>query len=67
MHGRDKKCTQRKAEGKRPLGRIRHRWDDKRILRKKGMRKWTGFVWLSIISSGGLFKPFTLSKRLGIS
>jgi hypothetical protein len=46
----------RKPEGKRPHGRPRRRWEDNiRIdLREIGM-VWTGFVWLRIANSGGLF------------
>jgi hypothetical protein len=46
----------RKSEGKRPLGRSRHRW--KRILEwilEKWCRKmWTGFIRLRIGTSNGL-------------
>jgi hypothetical protein len=43
----------RKPEGKRPLGRRRHRWVDniKMDLRE---REWTGLIWLRIGTSGGL-------------
>jgi hypothetical protein len=42
-------------EGKRPLGRPRHKWVDniKMDLRKSGM-VWTGSIWFRIGSSGGL-------------
>jgi hypothetical protein len=44
-----------KPEGKRPLGRPRHRWVDniKMDLREIGM-VWTGSIWLRIKTSGGL-------------
>jgi hypothetical protein len=37
-----------KHEGKIPLTRPRHRWDDniRMDLRKQGWRVWTGFIWL---------------------
>jgi hypothetical protein len=45
-------------ERKRPLGRRRHRWVDniKIYLREMGWDGvvWTGSIWLSIGSSGGL-------------
>jgi hypothetical protein len=42
-----------KPEGKRPLGRPRHRWEDKiRIdLRELAWGVWTGFDWLRVIVS----------------
>jgi len=42
-------------EGKRPLGRPRHRWGDniKMMLRKYGGKVWTGFIWLTTGASGG--------------
>jgi hypothetical protein len=45
----------RKPEGKRPLGRPRHRWVDniKIGLRQDGM-VWTGSIWLRIGTSRGL-------------
>jgi hypothetical protein len=45
-----------KPEGKRPLGRPRHRWEDKirMELGKKCGRLWTGFITLTIGTSGGL-------------
>jgi hypothetical protein len=45
-----------KPDGKRPLGRRRHRWEDqvKLNLREIGWRVWSGFTWLRIVSSGGL-------------
>jgi hypothetical protein len=46
----------RKPEGKRPLGRPRHRWVNniKMDLRWDGI-VWTGSIWLKIGTSGGLF------------
>jgi len=43
-------------EGKRPLGRPRHRWEDniKMDLREMGSMRRTGFGWLRIGSSGRL-------------
>jgi hypothetical protein len=45
----------RKLEGKRPLGRPRHRWEVniRMDLREIGW-VWTGFIWLRIGTSGGL-------------
>jgi hypothetical protein len=44
-----------KPEGKRPLGRPRHRWEDniKMYLQEVGWRAWTGLIWLRIGTSGG--------------
>jgi hypothetical protein len=44
-----------KPEGRRPLGRRTHRWDDIKII----FRKWdggaqTGLIWLRIETGGGL-------------
>jgi hypothetical protein len=41
-----------KPDGKRPLGRPRHRWVDN-IKRQDGV-VWTGLVWLKIGASGEL-------------
>jgi hypothetical protein len=45
-----------KAEGRRPLGRPRHRWEDGiRIdLMEIGLGVWIGFIWLRIGIGGGL-------------
>jgi hypothetical protein len=47
-----------KPEGKRPLGRPRHRWVDniKMDLREIGWDRvdWIGLIWLRIETSGGL-------------
>jgi hypothetical protein len=42
-----------KPEGKRPLGRPRHRWEDnmKMVLQDVGV--WTGLSWLRIEAGGG--------------
>jgi hypothetical protein len=39
-----------KPEGKRPLGRPRHRWEDeiRMDLREIGWGMWIGFIWLRI-------------------
>jgi hypothetical protein len=44
------------TEGKRPLERPRHNWEDniKMNLREDGMI-WTGLMWLRIGTSGRLF------------
>jgi hypothetical protein len=48
-------CTVGKPEGKRPLGRPRHRWEDiKMYLREIG---WGGMDWIDLAqdrTSGGL-------------
>jgi hypothetical protein len=43
-----------KPEGKRPLGRPRHRWEDniKMDLGENGV-VWTGLIWLRIETGGG--------------
>jgi hypothetical protein len=44
-----------KPEGKLPLGRPRHRWEDIRTdLRKECGKLWTGCIWISIETGGGL-------------
>jgi hypothetical protein len=44
-----------KPEGKRPLGRPRHRWEDniKADLQEVGCWVWTGLSWLRREISGG--------------
>ena len=45
-------------EGRRPLGRPGHRWDDNVImdLEEVGwIGAWTGLIWLRIGTGGGLF------------
>jgi hypothetical protein len=44
-----------KPEGKRPLGRPRHRWGIilRWIFRKWDVGLWTGSVWLRIRTGGG--------------
>jgi len=38
-----------KPEGKGPLGRPRHRWDNIEVdLQEVGWRAWTGLIWLMI-------------------
>jgi hypothetical protein len=44
-----------KSRGKRPLGRLRHKWKDiKMDLKKEDGRVWTKFIWLRIGTSGRL-------------
>jgi hypothetical protein len=45
-----------KLEGKGPLGRTRHRWEDniKCSVKKSVARTWTRLIWLMIVPSGGL-------------
>jgi hypothetical protein len=59
VHGGGEKCLRvlvGSPEGKRPLERPRHRWEDniKTDLREIGIDGQTGFGWLRIGSSGGL-------------
>jgi hypothetical protein len=43
-----------KPEGKRPLGRRRHRWEDNiRMDFKRDRTGWYGLIWLRIGTSGG--------------
>jgi len=44
-----------KPEGKRPLGRHRHRWEDniKMDIQEVGCGVWTGSSWLKIGTGGG--------------
>jgi hypothetical protein len=43
-------------EGKRPLDRPRHRWEDgiRMYLGEIGWGVWSGFIWLRIGTNGGL-------------
>jgi hypothetical protein len=45
-----------KPEGKKPLGRSRHRWKDniKMYFLAVGCEAWAGLIWLRIGSGGGL-------------
>ena len=45
-----------KSEGKRPLGRPKHRWEDdiKVDLQEVWCGAWTGLIWLRIGTGGGL-------------
>jgi hypothetical protein len=45
-----------RPEGRRPLGRPRHRWEDniKMDLQEVGWGAWTGLIWLRISTGGGL-------------
>jgi hypothetical protein len=51
-----------KPEGKRPLERLRHRWEDgiKMDLRETGWGGgwWSGFTWLRIGTTGGLLRTW---------
>jgi len=44
-----------KPEGKKPLGRPRHRWEDniKMDLQEVGWRGMVGLIWRSIATGGG--------------
>jgi hypothetical protein len=45
----------RKPEGKRPLGRPRHRWEDNirmDLRERENWVVWTGLIWLRIGTSG---------------
>jgi hypothetical protein len=44
-----------RSEGKRPLGRPRHRWEDNITIdpQEVGWRIWTGLIWLRIGTVGG--------------
>jgi hypothetical protein len=44
-----------KPEGRRPLGRSGHRWEDniKKYFRKWDLRAWTGSIWLRLGKGGG--------------
>jgi hypothetical protein len=58
MHGRGERNVKvfvGKPEGKRPLGRPRHRWEDgiRMDLREIGWGVWIGFDWLRIETGGG--------------
>jgi hypothetical protein len=50
------KILARKPDGKRPLGRPRHKWKDsiKMDLREMGGKAWTGCIWLRTGTSGEL-------------
>jgi hypothetical protein len=45
-----------KPEEKRPLRRLRHRWEDgiRMDPRENGWGVWSGFTWLRIGTGGGL-------------
>jgi len=44
-----------KPEGKRPLGRSRHKWENNKMdLQELGCGVWTGSSWLRIGTGGGL-------------
>jgi hypothetical protein len=56
------KILVRKPEGKRPLGRPKHRWEYniniKMELKEIGCEVWTRFVFLRIGSSGKLYGTY---------
>jgi hypothetical protein len=59
MHGRGRNVYTvlvEKPEGKRPLGRSRHKWEDglKMDLRETGLGVWSGLTWVRIGIVGGL-------------
>jgi hypothetical protein len=45
-----------KPEGRRPLVRPRHRWEDNTKMdhREKGWDAWTGLIWLKMVTGGEL-------------
>jgi hypothetical protein len=43
-----------KSEGKRPLGRLKHRWVDNIEMNFRNGMVWIGLIWLRIETSGGL-------------
>jgi hypothetical protein len=45
-----------KPEGRRPLERPWHRWEDNINLRDVGWRAWTGPIWLRRGTGGGLLR-----------
>jgi len=52
-YGGEERCIQGfvgKPEGKRPLGRPRHRWEDniKMDLQEMEWGAWTGLIWLRV-------------------
>jgi hypothetical protein len=53
-------------EGRRPLGRPRHRWEDniKMDFQEMGLGAWTGPIWLRIGNSGGAFVKALLNLRV---
>jgi len=42
-----------KPEGKRPLGRLRHRWEDNIKIDLQEVRAWNGSIWLRIGKGSG--------------
>jgi hypothetical protein len=42
-----------RLEGKRPLGRPRHRWEYNIKMDLQDVRVWTGLSWLRIETAGG--------------
>jgi hypothetical protein len=45
-----------RPEGRRPLGRPRHKWEDniKKNIQEAGGGAWIGLIWLRIRTSDGL-------------
>jgi hypothetical protein len=56
-----------KSEGKRPLGRPRHRWNDNIImnLKKQDVRVWTEFIWVSAQTLVNMVKNLQVSLNAG--
>jgi len=56
-----------KPEGKRPLGRLRRRWEDniKMDLQEVGLGVWTGLSWLSIGTGGRHLYELSGSMKCG--
>jgi hypothetical protein len=55
-----------KREGKRPLGRPRHGWEDnsKTNLRNWDAGAWTGLIWLRTGTGGGHFLNMVMNLRV---
>jgi len=50
-----KKIVLRTTEWKRPFVKPRHRWEDTVInVKKQSVRRLNGFIWLQMMTSGGL-------------
>jgi hypothetical protein len=53
------KILVRKHVGRRPLGRPRYRWKDKRMdLKEIGGKVWNKFIWLRIGTSCGILQTW---------
>jgi hypothetical protein len=58
-HGRDEKCTQNlmgKLERKRPLGRLRRRWQDNVRMDVRKIR-WEDVDWIHLVLDRDLWRP----------